>query len=299
MPHRFGRLFVITFLVFSLLALALPAAALVGPSLPMPPGPPIVFTGTLDYATQPYADHFVSVEAGNVIAVYLDCTTAGELYPTLAIYQLNGTYLNISTLAMSGNYISNGVCPTGGTLLFVVPMTGFYAIRVTSMHYATHSSFTENDSGGYVLKVYGASLPPSGFAPTDGRVNADPTPPVVMYCTAEGIDVYARNADDQYVFSVRALAADYEALGTPAANTLLASSADGNVRVYLLSSGEFQVNAYTSSEEYVAIWSGCPAAGLDISVYDRATGELLAKGSVFGDSFPALPPLAPGFLHIA
>ena len=119
-----------------------------------------------------------------------------------------------------------------------------------------------------------------------------------MYCTAEGIDVYARNADNQYVFSVRALASAYEALGTPAANTLLATSADGNVRVYLLSSGEFQVNAYTSSEEYVAIWSGCPAAdGPSISVYNRATGELLSTGNVFGGgSLPALPPLAPGFL---
>ena len=266
----------------------------------MPPGPPIVFTGTVDFANQPYVDHFIYAEAGHVIAMSLDCATADGLQPMATLYQPDGTYFDLMSVFMSGNIIFGGdLCFWGFTALAVAPQTGIYAIRVTSMRYAANGSFVGNDSGGYILKVYGASLPPNGFAPTDGRVNADPTPPVVMYCTAEGIDVYARNADNQYVFSVRALAADYETLGTPGANTLLANSADGNVRVYLLSSGEFQVNAYTSSEEYVAIWSGCPAAGgPTISVYNRATGELLATGNVFGGNLPALPPLAPGFLPL-
>jgi len=300
MLRHLGRTFFVTVLLAALLALALPAAAVAGPTLPMPPGPPIIFTGSVDYATQPYADHFVYAEAGTVVAASLDCTEADGLYPMLAIYQPDGTYYDIESIFMSGNFISGGLCPSAGTGLIVAPMTGIYAIRVTSVMYATNFTLGDNDSGGYILKVYGASLPAGGFSPNDGRINADPTPPVVMYCTSEGIDVYARNADDAYLFSVRAPKADYEALGTPATNTLLASNADGSVRVYLLSSGEFQVNAYNGNEEYVAIWSGCPiSAGPDISVYDRTTGELLARGSVFGTPWPSLPPLDPGFLHLA
>ena len=294
MYGRFGRTLLITVLLVSLLAMALPVAAAVGPTLPMPPGPPIVFTGTVDYATHPYADHFVWAEAGHVIAAFLDCTAVNELFPAMAIYQPDGNYYDLLSIYMAGNFIPGGTCPFGITLLFVAPMTGNYAFRVTSQAFANNFNFGFS-SGGYVLKVYGASLPPGGFVPNDGRINTDPAPPVVMYCTAEGIDVYARNADNQYVFSVRVPKAAYEALGTPATNTLLASSADGSVRVYLLSSGEFQVNAYNGNEEYVAIWTGCPAVGLDISVYDRTTGELIAKGNVFGTPLPILPPLAPGF----
>jgi hypothetical protein len=301
MHRRFGPTLIITVLLASLLAVALPAAAFPGPTLPMPPGPPIVFTGTVDYATQPYADHFVYAEAGHVVGANLDCTEADGLSPMLAIYQPDGTYYDIDSIFMSGNFVFGGLCLGAGTGLIVAPMTGVYAIRVTSVQYATDAPIIgSHDSGGYILKVYGASEAPGGFAPADGRINADPAPPVVVYCTAEGIDVYARNADDQYLFSVRAPQADYEALGTPATNTLLATSPDGNVRVFLLSSGEFQVNAYTSSEEYVMIWSGCPIDGSpDISVYNRATGELLAKGGIFGTPLPSLPPLEPGFVHLA
>jgi hypothetical protein len=148
---------------------------------------------------------------------------------------------------------------------------------------------------GYTLTINGVSDAPAGFTPNDGRLNGDPAPPVVIYCREYGIDVYARDANDNYQFALRALAADYEALGTPATYTRLATSPDGNVRLFLLSTGEFQVNAYFGNEEYVAIWTGCPGIGLDISVYDRTTGELLAKGQFpAGLNVPTIPPLAPG-----
>ena len=116
----------------------------------------------------------------------------------------------------------------------------------------------------------------------DNRLNADPVAPVVIYCEDYGIDIYARDASDTYQFALRALAADYEALGTPAANTLLATSADGNVRLFLLTTGEFQVNATFGNEEYVAIWTGCPASGWTspsttaprASCWPRATSSL-------------------------
>ena len=118
----------------------------------------------------------------------------------------------------------------------------------------------------------------------------------MIYCREYGIDIYARDASDTYQFALRVLTDAYEALGTPAANTLLGTSADGNVRLFLLTTGEFQVNAYFGNEEYVAIWTGCPGIGLDISVYDRATGELLAKGNFPAEApgAPTIPPLAPG-----
>ena len=134
MRFHHGRLLPIAFLLVGLLAAALPAAAGAGPTLPMPPGPPIVFTGTVDFATQPYVDHFIYAEAGHVIAMSLDCATADGLEPMAALYQPDGTYLDLTTVFMSGNIIfGGGLCFFGFTALAVAPQTGIYAIRVTSM----------------------------------------------------------------------------------------------------------------------------------------------------------------------
>ena len=108
-------------------------------------------------------------------------------------------------------------------------------------------------TGDYILTINGVSDVPAGVIRPDNRLNADPAAPVVIYCEDYGIDIYARDASDTYQFALRALADAYEALGTPAANTLLATSADGNVRLFLLTTGEFQVNATFGNEEYVAI----------------------------------------------
>ena len=141
MRFHHGRILPIAFLLVGLLAAVLPAAASAGPTLPMPPGPPIVFTGSVDYATQPYADHFIYAEAGHVIAVSLDCATADGLDPMAAIYQPDGTYLDLMTVFMSGNIIfGGGLCFSGFTALAVAPQTGIYAIRVTSMNYAANQT---------------------------------------------------------------------------------------------------------------------------------------------------------------
>lgn len=250
----------------------------------------VVYTGTLNFYTNPYDDYAVWITAGTAVSATMDCDASGDLDPFLMVYGPDGSFVTYNDNGLSS------LCDwdLASTLAFVAPTTGFYTFRATTWDYADYGKDDGYGTGGYTLTINGVSDAPNYVRPDD-RVNTDPAPPVVIYCREYGIDIYARDASDTYVFALRALAADYEALGTPATNTLLASSPDGNVRLFLLSTGEFQVNATYGNEEYVAIWAGCPAAGLDISVYDRTTGELLAKGQFpAGANAPVIPGLTLG-----
>jgi len=251
-----------------------------------------VYTGTLDFDTNPYDDYPVWIEAGTAASATLDCTVSDGLDPFLIAYGPDGSVITSSDDGL-GNDCNDG---SGSALAFVASTSGFYTFRATSWDYAIEGDdWWGSDTGDYILAINGAIDAPGGYIPTDDRLNIDPAPPVVIYCREYGIDIYARDANDNYQFALRVPAADYEELGTPATNTLLGTSPDGNVRLFLLSTGEFQVNAYFGNEEYVAIWSGCPGIGLDISVYDRTTGELLAKGNFpVGANAPNIPPLMPG-----
>lgn len=107
----------------------------------------------------------------------------------------------------------------------------------------------------------------SGFA--DGRINSlarEPWQTVAIYCRPGGvIDIYAIDETTSGGYLViRATPADIAAVGVPSnANALIASSTDGDVRLYRLTSGEFQVNAPAVlggdllRDGYVFIWESC------------------------------------------
>ncbi len=274
-------------IVGTLLLAALPALAATA-----------VFTGTLNFAANPYADHPVWIAAGTAVDATLDCDASFALDPLLAVYGPDGSLLDFSD---DGADACDGV---GSYLEFVAATSGYYTFRASSWDYALVGEDTGSGSGGYTLTVNGAGQPPAGgsYIPPDHRINLDQAAPVVVYCQSYGIDIYARNADNRFLLALQVLRGAYESLGTPTENTLLGSNADGSVRLFLLSTGEFQVNAIRGNEEYVMIWTGCPAGALDISVYDRTTGALLAQGNfpqgmagAMGTP-PAIPPLMPGEL---
>jgi hypothetical protein len=102
------------------------------------------------------------------------------------------------------------------------------------------------------------SVPDPGFNPDDGRLQPDAAAPVAVYCQDYGIDVYRINADSTGSLAFTATNEAIDAVGdSPVANTLIA--ADDNIRLYRLTTGEFQINAGPDAEgkEYVLIWDDC------------------------------------------
>jgi hypothetical protein len=154
-----------------------------------------------------------------------------------------------------------------------------------------------------VLAIDGVGAPPAdSYVRPDARLNLDPAAPVIIYCQDYGIDVYAPQPGGPYGLALQVLNAEIDAWGVPAENALLDATADGRVRLYRLSTGEFQVNAYHGDEEYIAIWVGCPASGAELTVNSLTTGEQLFQGWSSGNweagayPMPVVPPLDPNAL---
>ncbi|NWF70062.1 MAG: hypothetical protein HXY40_13330 [Chloroflexi bacterium] len=98
----------------------------------------------------------------------------------------------------------------------------------------------------------------------DGRVNnllaTDAGAPVAVYCRADGgISVYfVSQESSRGSLVVLVTRTRIEAVGVPTENTLLGFL--GNVRVYRLTTGEFQLNAaYPDGKPYTIVWDSCPA----------------------------------------
>jgi hypothetical protein len=81
---------------------------------------------------------------------------------------------------------------------------------------------------------------------SDGRLNSiceEPYQTAAIYCRADGsIDVYGIT-DGEGWLAFRTTQAEIDAVGVPAQNNLIERSDDGKIRLYRLSTGEFQVNA--------------------------------------------------------
>ena len=79
------------------------------------------------------------------------------------------------------------------------------------------------------------------------------------------------------------------AVGVPAENTMLAES--GGVALYVLTSGEFQVNVVNGNELYEVKWErGVHPCGGDITVYNMETGEVISNDNGAPDPPPAPEP---------
>jgi LysM repeat protein len=146
------------------------------------------------------------------------------------------------------------------------PQTGrlFYVYWTAPQSPGTSVSVTANlfingaDAGGGTDPsiVLDCSIPP----PDDGRVNniiVDPEQTAAVYCRTNGIEVL-KVIGNQPVTALFATVQEINAVGVPRVNTLIKSGLD--VRLYRLTSGEFQINAPgLQGKEYVFTWSGCPA----------------------------------------
>lgn len=122
----------------------------------------------------------------------------------------------------------------------------------------------------------GINIPPP--FPSDGRINRFGEPGAV-YTDPNGIFVYDIDNTSRGKLVVSFLLRDLPPFPyTPPQNTLLAASADGHFAIYLLVSGEFQVNIGPDAEGkvYVTVFRGAPAG--QIHHYD------------FFSSTPASPP---------
>jgi len=91
----------------------------------------------------------------------------------------------------------------------------------------------------------------------DGRINPETCAgPVALYCTDDGLEVWDIDAD-----GVGSLAFTFSGdFDTPAVNTLLMSA--GDIQLWALDSGEFQVNADQGEGKiYAFVFNGCPYDG--------------------------------------
>ncbi|MBN8592397.1 MAG: hypothetical protein J0M33_11580 [Anaerolineae bacterium] len=101
----------------------------------------------------------------------------------------------------------------------------------------------------------------------DGRSNDfDYGATAAIFCEDNSVKVYGINAESQGFFAFSVTQDEIDALGQPATNTLLDSFPSpfgGDIRLYLLTTGELQLNAPglppESWKEYVFTWAGCKA----------------------------------------
>lgn len=113
----------------------------------------------------------------------------------------------------------------------------------------------------------GGSGSSSGGCNVDGRLNpvcAEPWQTAAIYCLSNGaIEVYGIT-DSVGWLAFRTTQSEIDAVGVPAQNSLIERSSDGKIRLYRLSTGEFQVNSPIYDrirgnlpDGYVFIFEGC------------------------------------------
>ncbi|MCA9911280.1 MAG: hypothetical protein KC519_21655, partial [Anaerolineae bacterium] len=126
---------------------------------------------------------------------------------------------------------------------FTAPSSGVYRVSAYDISACCGSVETANGGSG-VLTISGATV--RGVDATnplaaDGRLNTQPWATAFVYCVAGYIDVY-QLVGGQGERIIHELWSDVDALGDVEENTLIASSPDGTIRLYKLTSGELQLN---------------------------------------------------------
>lgn len=126
--------------------------------------------------------------------------------------------------------------------------------RVVLYDVITGGHFPLNEIQDYPA-VASTTFDPALFAPNcndlpfvqDSRINRldlEPWQTVAIYCERNGaIDIYRINEQSEGYLVIHLTRDRIDALGVPTFNTLLATSEDGAVRLYRLSTGEYQVIA--------------------------------------------------------
>jgi hypothetical protein len=125
--------------------------------------------------------------------------------------------------------------------------------------------FLEESFDGFVRRIAPMIQSVPDCAISDGRLNTyDGASSAVIYCINDDIHVYGVAKDSKGFLSFIVTQDEIETLGVPTENTLIASGPSGYdplIRLYRLSSGEFQINAPDLSgeadKEYTFIWKDC------------------------------------------
>lgn len=197
--------------------------------------------------------------AGEVLTFQVSGTTP-------AVFQLSqGVVLPLTPMTaapINGVQVFSYTVPAGGFRLFEVGETAGSAITVS----ASCGLPSAGGSGGGAL----AAVAPPCANVFDGRINNDTRldcgAPVAIYTGS--VSVYSIDpATSLGVLSLRLRDEQLAAVGTPAANTLLARAVNPftgqPVSIYMLASGEFQVNAfYTDGKPYTVVWPASQPSAL-------------------------------------
>lgn len=145
---------------------------------------------------------------------------------------------------------------------YVPAVSGTYTLLAQDISDPFDDGSENNGGVGYLnlTGIVGGSVLPF----PDGRINQEQWATAAVYCVVNGnIDVYAISAAGLGTLVIRENWAALEALGIPAENELRAESEDGSIRLYRLSSGEWQINAPAdgNANGYVYRWRECTPGG--------------------------------------
>lgn len=143
--------------------------------------------------------------------------------------------------------------------------------------------------GDGILTLDGVTLPTTLPFP-DGRVNQQQWATAAVFCNVNGnLDIYAIDSAGVGRLVIRENWLALQALGVPEVNTLRAQSEDGSVRLYRLSSGEWQVNAPADSllDGYVFRWTQCVPGGFNAPLpFSGPFDDCICEGEGEGEEMP-------------
>ncbi len=192
-------------------------------------------------------------EAGEVISASMQSGLAGTL-----------------GFGISGTSTLSDLATLPAAVVIIIPVSGVYSIDATFN--------VSNPTANQILATIttACSRPQAGSSVSDGRLIDLPNSAV--YANEQGIFVYSANGQSGFLSAV--IGAD-ELAGypeQPEENTLLASSLDGYIHIYLLTTGEYQINIGPDAEGkvIVIIFTGLPPTNVyrrDFNVNDILNPE--------------------------
>ncbi len=165
--------------------------------------------------------------------------------------------------------VASGTLPSGGSITVTAPAghtyrfdyTGGASGSITIIGILTIVNGTGSSLNYTIWDLNGSCAGGAAvtfFNPGDGRLNVDPVAPAVVYPATAGFPIYAVGPDSKGTLSLAVTCADIAKISSnPAVNMLIKQTADGRIRLYRLTTGEFQINVRQSSGlDYVYTWQG-------------------------------------------
>lgn len=182
---------------------------------------------------------------------------AGNLHATRKLRAAFGNVADVSGITIDENFFSEPIIRPLRVVLYDVNLAGELELdRIRDFPRIADQFF---DPATILPACEAREL----YTINDERENVlteAPWQTAAIYCRSDGgFDVYFVQDGVNGVLAVRITPAEINAVGIPTENTLLEASANAQVQVWRLSTGEFQVNASTATDYlgYVFRWDGC------------------------------------------